>query len=284
YTDFAFITTDETFGRDAARYFHNMGLEYIAEDYEIMRVAPLQIKPMLCAEIDSEIEKAQRGEACGLLFKTNSITDKEVIEKLVEASQAGVPTTLLVRGICCLVPGIAGFTDNIRVVSIVGRLLEHSRVFAFGPSGSIRLYLSSSDLMTRNMDRRIEVAWPVLNDGLRGRIVEYLTTTLSDTAKLRELRPDGSYTPLGYFAPVGADGTLALFDSQDHFIKEAQKRRLLAAQEEARQKANKPRKQTREGPDALVIDVPGNAIQVSGGTGKPKRRSLLSRLLAVFRR
>ena len=155
YTDFAFITTDETFGRDAARYFHNMGLEYISEDYDIMKVAPLQIKPMLCAEIDSEIEKARRGEACGLLFKTNSITDKEVIEKLVEASQAGVPTTLLVRGICCLVPGIAGFTEHIRVVSIVGRLLEHSRVFAFGPPDSIRLYLSSSDLMTRNMERRI---------------------------------------------------------------------------------------------------------------------------------
>ena len=284
YTDFAFITTNETFGRDAVKYFHNMGLEYISDDYDILRVAPLQIKPMLLAEINNQIERAGRGEACGLLFKTNSVTDKEIIEKLSEASQAGVPVTMIVRGICCLVPGVVGYTENIRVVSIVGRLLEHSRVYGFGPLDSMRLYLSSADLMTRNMERRIEVAWPVLNDDLRGRITEYLQTTLQDTAKLRELLPDGSYTPLGYFASLDSDGKKVLFDSQDYFIKEAQKQRLLAAQEEAKQQANKSRRASPEEQGPLMVEAAPTGAGDTRMTAKPKKQSLLARLLTLFRK
>lgn len=240
YTDFAFITTDERFGRDGVKYFRNMGLENISDDYDILLVAPLQIKPTIMKKIDAEIEKAQRKEACGLFFKTNAITDKEIIEKLAEASRANVPIILFVRGICCLIPGIAGHTENVRVVSVVGRLLEHSRIFGFGAFDSMELYLSSADLMTRNMDRRVEIAWPVLNEDLRLSIIEYLKTMLADTAKLRELRSDKTYTPLGYFAKTDNRGEKILFDAQEFFIKDAYEKRLAAVREEAAQEANKP--------------------------------------------
>ena len=206
YTDLSFITTDETFGRDATEFFRNMGLENTSDNYDIMWVAPLQIKPMILAGIDAQIERKKAGEPCGLFFKTNSITDKDVIEKIVEASQAGVDVTLFVRGISCIVPGLEGYTEHVRVVSIVGRLLEHSRIYGFGPRDNMKVYLSSADLMTRNMDKRIEIAWPVLDSELREQILGYLDVSLSDTAKLRELMPDGSYTPLGAFAKEDADG------------------------------------------------------------------------------
>ena len=167
YTDLSFITTDETFGRDATEFFRNMGLENTSDNYDIMWVAPLQIKPMILAGIDAQIERKKAGEPCGLFFKTNSITDKDVIEKIVEASQAGVNVTLFVRGISCIVPGLEGYTEHVRVVSIVGRLLEHSRIYGFGPRDNMKVYLSSADLMTRNMDKRIEIAWPVLDSELR---------------------------------------------------------------------------------------------------------------------
>ena len=153
--------------------------------------------------------------------------------KIAEASQAGVPVTMLVRGISCLVPGVPGYTDNVRVVSIVGRLLEHSRIYGFGVGDNARVYLSSADLMTRNMEKRVEIAWPILDDALREQVLQYFDTCLRDTAKLRELLPDGSYTKLGALAEPGQ----ALFDSQNALIKEAQKRRAHAAEAEAQRSA-----------------------------------------------
>lgn len=241
YTDLSFITTDETFGRDATEFFRNMGLENTSDNYDIMWVAPLQIKPMILAGIDAQIERKKAGEPCGLFFKTNSITDKDVIEKIVEASQAGVDVTLFVRGISCIVPGLEGYTEHVRVVSIVGRLLEHSRIYGFGPRDNMKVYLSSADLMTRNMDKRIEIAWPVLDSELREQILGYLDVSLSDTAKLRELMPDGSYTPLGAFAKEDAGGETVLFESQEFFIKRAQQRRLEAAEDEAARDAARRR-------------------------------------------
>ena len=235
YTDLSFITTDETFGRDATDFFRNMGLENASDDYDILWVAPLQIKPYIIAGIDTQIKLAKAGEPCGLVFKTNSITDRAIIDKLAEASQAGVPITLLVRGISCIVPGVKGFTENVRVVSIVGRLLEHSRIYGFGPRETMRVYLSSADLMTRNMDNRVEIAWPVLNDALRLKVIEYFDTCLADTAKLRELRPDGTYTPLRAFAKEGEKP----FDSQEHLIRQAQVAHSAAVREEVTRGANR---------------------------------------------
>lgn len=233
YTDLSFITCNKTIGRDAVEFFRNMGLENTSDNYDILWVAPLQIKPMIIAGIQAQIDRAQSGKTCGLFFKTNSITDKDLIEKIVEASCAGVPVTLFVRGISCIVPGLPQATENVRVVSIVGRLLEHSRIYGFGPRESMKLYLSSADLMTRNMDKRIEIAWPILDAGLREDILGYLDVSMSDTAKLRELLPDKDYTPLGFFAQKDDHGIPTLFDSQEYFIKQAQKRRLEAAENEA---------------------------------------------------
>lgn len=241
YTDFCFITADPTFGRDAMEFFRNMALENISDNYDILRVAPLQIKQLILSHIDQQIELQKAGEPSGLFFKTNSITDKEVIEKIVEASQAGVPTLLFVRGISCIVPGIENYTDNVRVVSIVGRLLEHSRIYGFGPRESMKLFLSSADLMTRNMDNRIEIAWPVLNASLKEEIFTYIDLCMSDTAKLRELLPDASYTHLGHFAKETAEGEIELFESQEYLIKHAQQMRLKAAENEVARQAEERR-------------------------------------------
>jgi len=176
------------------------------------------------------MELASIGKPSGIFFKTNAITDYDVIEKISQASQAGVPITIMARGISCIVPGISGFTENVRVVSIVGRLLEHSRIYGFGPQENMAIYLSSADLMTRNLDKRIEVAWPVTNDELRKRIIDYISVSLSDTAKLRELKPDGSYTALGAQAACGEAKKGALFDSQEYLIERALQQSQQAAQ------------------------------------------------------
>ena len=234
YTDLSFITADETIGRDATEFFRNMQLENASDNYDILSVAPLQIKPGIIANIDEQIALAREGKPCGLFFKTNSVTDKDIIVKIAEASQAGVPVTLLVRGISCLVPGVPGYTDNVRVVSIVGRLLEHSRIYGFGPRENIKIFLSSADLMTRNMEKRVEIAWPILDKGLRNQVLDYIDTCLRDTAKLRELKADGTYTKLGELAKPDEPK----FESQDFLIKEAQRARAAAAEAKAARNAN----------------------------------------------
>lgn len=223
YTDLSMITADPAIGEDASMFFRSMQLESARDDYQTLMVAPLMIKKGICAHIDEEIAKAKAGKPAEILMKTNSVTDKDVIEKLAEASRAGVKVTMLVRGISCLVPGIEGETENIRVVSVVGRLLEHSRIYIFGAGEDKKIYLSSADLMTRNLDKRVEIAWPVNDSHLREKVQSYFDTMLSDTAKLRELKPDGTYTELGYFVAKDERGNLAAkpFDAQDHLIKEA---------------------------------------------------------------
>ena len=230
YTDLSFITTDDAIGRDATEFFRNMQLENASDNYDTLLVAPLQIKPAIIAGIDEQIALAKQGKPCGLFFKTNSVTDKQIIIKIAEASQAGVPVTMLVRGISCLVPGVEGYTDNVRVVSIVGRLLEHSRIYGFGVGEDARVYLSSADLMTRNMEKRVEIAWPILNNALRQQVIDYFNICLADTVKLRELLPDGSYTKPGWNLEPGQEP----LDSQNELIKKAKKRaETIAAAEPA---------------------------------------------------
>lgn len=266
YTDFSYITTDEGIGLDAAEFFRNMCLENASDNYRKLSVAPLQIKPMILRKIDEQIALAQEGKPNGLAFKTNSVTDKDIIDKIAEASQAGVHTTLFVRGISCIVPGIKGFTDNVEVVSIVGRLLEHSRIYAFGDHDNREIYLSSADLMTRNMDKRVEIAWPIPDGDLKQQVNEYFDICLADTAKLRRLKSDLSYTDLEYFAPTDAAGNLTSFDSQAFLIKKAQAdyEASLAQREEERMvrsataRAQRVRDQEMSGNEAEV-KVPKHA-------------------------
>lgn len=239
YTDLSLITTSPSIGRDATEFFRNMALENVSDNYDVLWVAPLQVKPLILKNIDHQIELARRGEPCGLFFKTNSVTDKEIIDKIAEASQAGVKTVMLVRGISCLVPGVEGYTENVRVVSIVGRMLEHSRIYGFGPRANMKVYLASADLMTRNMDKRVEIAWPVLDEKLRDRILSYIDVSLSDTAKLRELLPNRRYTPLGFFAQVSPEGKTIRFDSQAHFMDEARLKARMSTEVEVEREVEK---------------------------------------------
>ena len=239
YTDLSFITTDKGFGRDAVEFFRNMALENISDNYEYLQVAPLQIEPRIIELLDQEMAKAREGKPCGVFLKTNSVTDTKIIRKIAEASQAGVPVTMLVRGICCLIPQVKGYTENVHVYSIVGKLLEHSRIYCFGAGDDVKMYLSSADLMTRNMSKRVEIAWPIFNDDIRMRILDYIHTSLKDTAKLRELLPDGTYTPLGTCVGVCSENGDEYFDSQVFEIQEAARRQKDAAIDAAIRMANK---------------------------------------------
>lgn len=270
YTDFSFITTDESIGKDAAEFFRNMQLENASDRYRTLSVAPLQIKPMILAKIDEQIELARAGKPNGLMFKTNSVTDKDIIDKIAEASQAGVHATLFVRGISCLVPGVEGYTDNVKVVSIVGRLLEHSRIYGFGPRDNREIYLSSADLMTRNMEKRVEIAWPIINPELKEKVNEYLDISLSDTAKLRMLKNDLSYTPLEFFAAEGPDGIPESFDSQEYLIKKAREdyiHSLEMREEQAAQRSATARVQRIR--DREMKESPVTPIVENPETGKP---------------
>ena len=222
YTDLSFITTDEAIGRDGIEYFKNMQLENVSDAYEVLRVAPLQIKAMLLDNLDAQIERARAGKPASAFLKANSITDRDVIEKISEASNAGVKITLFIRGICCIVPGVKGATENVRVFSIVGRLLEHSRIYCFGAGDDCAIYLSSADLMTRNLNKRVEIAWPLLDPSLREKVLAYLEICMRDTAKLREMRPNATYTPLGAFCDIDDEGNAKpAFDAQNALIAQA---------------------------------------------------------------
>ena len=190
YTDLSLITADQNIGHDAAEFFRNMAIGNLEEDYKCLMVAPQCMKSRIMELIDEEIKKGKDGQ---IIFKVNSVTDLEVINKLSEASCAGVRIMMLVRGICCLLPGVPGYTENIRVFSIVGRYLEHSRIYSFGAGSEQKLYISSADLMTRNMQRRVEVAVPIYAPHIRERVNHILDIYFRDTAKARELKSDGNY-------------------------------------------------------------------------------------------
>ena len=167
-------------------------------------------------------------------MKANSVTDKDTIEKIAEASRAGVPVTMLVRGISCIVPGVKGHTDNVHVVSIVGRLLEHSRIFCFGPREDCKVYLSSADLMTRNLDKRIEIAWPVESEEIKAQVFDYIDTCLADTIKLRELKRDRTFTALG--ARTRGKNKKPAYNAQEELIKKAAQKSAEAAKKRKRVK------------------------------------------------
>ena len=193
YTDYALMTADPETGADAAGVFNALSMGEVMEDSRRLMVAPACLRNKVAALIDEEIRQARAGSPAYLGFKLNGLTDKLLLDKLVEASQAGVHIDLVVRGICCLTTGVPGLTENIRVVSIVGRYLEHARIYIFGEGERRKVYLSSADFMTRNTTRRVEVAAPVRDPDLRARLEQMFRDQLRDTAKGRVQQPDGSY-------------------------------------------------------------------------------------------
>lgn len=209
YTDLSLMTADQTIGEDAAAFFRNMLVNKLDGEYQQLCVSPFGIKAMLLRNIDKQITLGKDGYIC---IKANSVTEREVIDKLAAASRAGVEIQLIIRGICCILPGVVVETENIHVTSVVGRFLEHGRIYQFGRGDDAEFYISSADLMTRNLNRRVEIACPVHNMLLREQLKWILDSQLRDTSKAGLLLPDGSYCRKHSAVP---------FDSQDYFMQQS---------------------------------------------------------------
>jgi polyphosphate kinase len=194
YTDLGLFTCNPEMGEDGSDLFNYLTGYSAKTDYHQFLVAPINLRRRLEELIRREMDRARQGGTGHVIFKTNALVDRQLIDLLYEASQAGVKIELLVRGMCCLRPGVSGLSENIRVRSIVGRFLEHSRVYYFYNGGAEEIYLGSADLRTRNLDRRVEILFPVQDGrGLRYLRDVVLATYLADDVKARELQPDGTW-------------------------------------------------------------------------------------------
>ncbi len=213
YTDFAVMTTNNDIGLDANDVFKALSMGEIVDQTRLLWAAPLCLQNRALEMMDNEIRIARAGGEGYVGLKLNSLTDKALIDKLIECSQAGVKVEMIIRGICCLVSGIKGVTDNIRIVSIVGRYLEHSRIYIFGVGVRQNIYISSADFMTRNTTRRVEIAAPILADELKERIVDYFKVQFNDNVKARVQLSDRSY--------IHVTNDNMPLDAQKHFIAEA---------------------------------------------------------------
>ena len=210
YTDVSLITADKGIGEDAAVFFKNMSIGNLNGSYQHIIVSPTSLKPKVLSLMDEEIKKGTNGR---IIMKMNSVTDVDFIQKVSEASNAGVKVDLIVRGICCILPGVKGYTENLRVTSIVGRYLEHPRIFLFGTGADQKIYIGSADMMTRNTEKRVEVACPVYDETIRKQLTYMLKIMLADNVKARELKSDGKY----YMKEKGTSKV----NSQEYFMREA---------------------------------------------------------------
>ncbi|MDY3773746.1 MAG: polyphosphate kinase 1 [Eubacterium sp.] len=209
YTDLSYMTANVEIGLEANSVFQALDKGETVTETKHLLVAPNCLQNRVIEMIEGEIRKVSQGQEGYIGLKLNSLTDKKIIDKLIEASMSGVKIDLIIRGICCLVPGVEGKTQNIRVISIVGRFLEHSRIYIFGTGESKKIYIASADFMTRNTLRRVEVATPIYDPDLKLRVEEMFLTMLSDNVKAREEGCDGKYRPI-------TDGDTPL-NSQEYF-------------------------------------------------------------------
>ena len=210
YTDVCLMTADREIGQDGAAFFQNMCMGNLGGSYRHLLVSPYSLKKKVLELIEEETRKGENGR---IIMKMNSVTDVDFIEQISRASRAGVEVDLLVRGICCIRPGVEGYTDHVRVTSIVGRFLEHPRIFSFGRGSAQKLYIGSADMMTRNTEKRVEVACPVYDEDLRARLNHTLQVMLEDNVKARVLDAAGTYLKKGQGEPF--------VDAQEVFMQEA---------------------------------------------------------------
>ncbi len=194
YTDLSLMTANEQIGMDAARVFQALAKGEVVEDMEHLLVAPKCLQSKVIEKIEEQIKKQKNGETAYIGLKMNSLTDKRIIDKLIDASKAGVKIDMIIRGICCLIPGVEGETENIHVISVVGRFLEHSRIYIFGNGEEAQYYIGSADFMTRNPVKRVEVAAPVYSERLKKCLQDLFDLMLSDNKKARKEDAKGAYS------------------------------------------------------------------------------------------
>ncbi|MCR5165982.1 MAG: polyphosphate kinase 1, partial [Oscillospiraceae bacterium] len=226
YTDLSLMTSDPDIGAEAGTVFNALSIGRLVENTQHLLVAPLCLQNKIISLIDNEIAAAEKGEPSYIGLKLNSLTDKVLMDKLIEASRAGVKVEMVIRGICCLVSGFPDRTENITVTSVVGRYLEHSRIYIFGTDERMKLYISSADFMTRNTIRRVEVAAPVHDEKLRARIYGIFRVLLADNVKARIQLPDGSYV---HKSELEEYKNAPALSCQDYFIEKAYERAGEAA-------------------------------------------------------
>lgn len=213
YTDLSLMTANKEIGLEADKVFKSLCMDQFVEDSRWLWVAPKCLQNRVLESIDGQIQRAREGKPAYVGVKINSLTDKTIMDKLIQASQAGVKVDLIVRGICCLIPGVEGYTENITVISIVGRYLEHSRIYIFGCPGEDEIYIASADYMTRNTCKRVEVAAPLLDEEIKARVRGMFETMLKDNQKARMLQSDKNYV---YRRDEGEP-----LNSQEYFFEQA---------------------------------------------------------------
>ena len=233
YTDLSLMTADPRIGQDAAEFFKNMSIGNLQGSYQYLIVSPVSLKSSILQMMDEEIQKGKDGR---IVMKMNSVTDVDFIRKVSEASCAGVRVDFIVRGICCILPGVPEYTENVRVMSVVGRYLEHPRIFSFGTGKEQKIYIGSADMMTRNTEKRVEVACPVLDEQIRRQINHDLKVMLSDNVKARVMQKDGTYTK----RKLKDESSGKMIDSQAVFMEEA----LKAAEEVQKKEQAKAQKKS----------------------------------------
>ena len=233
YTDLSLMTADPRIGQDAAEFFKNMSIGNLQGSYQYLIVSPVSLKSSILQMMDEEIRKGKDGR---IVMKMNSVTDVDFIRKVSEASCAGVRVDLIVRGICCILPGVPEYTENVRVMSVVGRYLEPPRIFSFGTGKEQKIYIGSADMMTRNTEKRVEVACPVLDEQIRRQINHDLKVMLSDNVKARVMQKDGTYTK----RKLKDESSGKMIDSQAVFMEEA----LKAAEEVQKKEQAKAQKKS----------------------------------------
>ncbi|MDB6072877.1 MAG: Polyphosphate kinase, partial [Verrucomicrobiaceae bacterium] len=238
YTDISYLTCRDDFGEDASAFFNTVTGRSRFQRFGRLSMAPFGLRERLLSLIESEAERAGQGEAAEIMLKMNALEDREMIEALYAASRAGVKIRLNIRGICCLRPGVKGLSENIRVVSIIDRYLEHARIFYFRQGGSPAVFIASADFMTRNLSKRVELLVPIEDNAARKRLIGIMETHFSDNTHARQLQTDGTYVTLPF------DSGKAV-RSQEAFVKEAAKRA----------------KQNVQAPDTLVPHLPMEAVK-----------------------
>ena len=269
YSDFMLMTADSGIGMDGNAFFRNLSLGNLNGEYQYLGVSPTSLKPLIMDNLNRQIALAREGQPARAFLKMNSLTDRDVIDKISEASCAGVRVDMVIRGICCLLPGIPGKTENVHVRSIVGRYLEHARVYAFGVEPDV-VYLSSADMMTRNTEHRVEIAFPVLDETCRKMVLQYMNAQLRDNTKARELASDGTWHHV-----ERAEGE-ADFNAQEYLMELATERAAEAERRVTKEVTARPKVPTartqggrrRTGPARAMGKAVSNALASATNGGK----------------